>query len=144
MLALGSIILVFWEKQNKQLAAYPWLCCCCLETLLSCTCPLHRISASIERVVVRPHKCDQWIKWRCCWIFWMEFKNFISNRYPFVCPGRFSSKDTWERCHHIQHCLTLEFLDLFACWVTSKHLGIGAGERSCSNVKTLKMESGPI
>ncbi len=34
-------------------------------------------------------------------IFWMEYKNFQSNRFPFAHPGRFLTKDAYPGCSHI-------------------------------------------
>ncbi len=61
------------------------------------SCPnLHVINESIEDIVNT---------------FWMEFKSFQTNRFPFDYPDQFSTKDalTGKLCIH---CLTLEYLDL--------------------------------
>ncbi len=75
-------------------------------------------------------------------IFWTEFKNFQTNRFPFDRPGRFSTKDALASCSHIWHeVYSLPYtrvLGFVACRVTSKRLGIGAGERSWSDVKMIK------
>ncbi len=67
-------------------------------------------------------------------IFWMEFKNFQTIRFPFDCPGRFSTKDALSGRSHILHEMySLPYthvLGFVVCRVTSKHLGIGASERS--------------
>ncbi len=75
-------------------------------------------------------------------IFWTEFKNFQSNRYPFNCPGRFFTKDPIGGCSHIwNEMYSLPYTQVrgfVACRVTSKHLVIGAGERSWSDVMMIK------
>ncbi len=75
-------------------------------------------------------------------IFQTKFKNFQTNRFPFDCPGQFSTKDALAGHSHILHEMySLPYtciLGFVACRVTSKRLGIGAGERSWSDVKMIK------
>ncbi len=75
-------------------------------------------------------------------IFWMESKNFQSNRCPFDPLDRFSIKDSFTACSHIWHEIYslpyTQVLGFVACRVTSKRLSFGAGERSQSNMKMIK------
>ncbi len=75
-------------------------------------------------------------------IFWTGFKNFQSNRDPFDHPGRFSTKDAIAGCYHIWHDMYslpyIQVLGFVACRVTTKCLGIGARERSWSDMKMIK------
>ncbi len=73
---------------------------------------------------------------------WTELKSFQTNRLPFDCPGLFSTKDALSGRSHIWHEMySLPYtrvLGFVACRVTSKRLGIEAGERSWSDVKMIK------
>ncbi len=75
-------------------------------------------------------------------IFWMEFKNFQTNRFPFDRPNRCSTKDALDGRSHIWHEMySLPYtrvLGFVTCRVTSKCLGTGAGERTWSDVKMIK------
>ncbi len=95
--------------------------------LLKKPCPnLNVINESIEDIVA---------------IFWMDFKNFQSNRYPFDSPSQFSTRDVFAGHSHIWHEMySLPYtrvLKFVSCRVTSKHLGIGAGERSWSDMNMI-------
>ncbi len=72
-------------------------------------------------------------------IFWMEFKNLQTNRFPFDRPGQFSTKDSIAGCSHEMYPLPyIHILGFVSCRVISKCLGSGACERSWSEVKVIK------
>ncbi len=75
-------------------------------------------------------------------IFWTKSKKFQSNRFPFLHPCHFLTKDELEdHTHTLNELFSLPYtwiLWFVACRVTSKRLGIGVGKSSWSVVKMIK------
>ncbi len=75
--------------------------------------------------------------------FWKEFHHFQHQTGPFAkFKGRFSMPDAvngnsfvWHQLYSLPYTKVLGFV---ACCTTSKQLGIGAAERSWSDVKQIK------
>ncbi len=145
--------MALWEKRGKYLihdyAVARWafsvqseICSHCINLLTGSQ------HLQIEQDVVKLHqkpcpnlnKINEYISFVD--IFWTEFKNFQTNRFPFANPGQFSMKDALAGRSHIWHEMySLPYthvLGFVACRVTSKCLGIGAGERSWSDMKMIK------
>ncbi len=74
-------------------------------------------------------------------IFWAEYRDFVKEEGVFK-KGRFQLPDAingnshvWHETYSVPHTRVLGFV---ACRVCSKRLGIGAAERSWSDVKSIK------